>query len=387
MLDGHGEFVNVLGRWPVQVGESLSYRAATAPSARLSAVHRSMLVANASEEFPQHAPFAGAARTYLGSAIMSSAARVLGVIEIWDEQPFVAGPESRQILEMFAHRIGAELDRAAVDRELRQLTASLESRIAARTSELAHANQELEAFSYSVSHDLRAPVRAIDAHAAMLVEKLQDSLDGPGRSHLERILEGARRMRELIDGLLALARLAHHSLAIESVDLGVLARQAMDLLQERDRTRQVQFRCPDSLSARADRTGASVIITNLLENAWKYSSRVDRACIEFGAEHRDGEIVYLVRDNGVGFDMQHAKHLFEPFRRLHTQGEYPGSGIGLATVARIVHRHGGRVWAQSAPGQGTTFYFTLQRREGAAAAGLVGQMPAPAARVGGSQTG
>jgi light-regulated signal transduction histidine kinase (bacteriophytochrome) len=173
-------------------------------------------------------------------------------------------------------------------------------------------------------------------------------------------------MRELIDGLLTLARLSHQQQRIQRVDLTALAEQAMQLLRDKDPTRSVDFRCAPNVIAHADSTATSVLLTNLLENAWKYSSRVAAARIEFGVTHDGDEPVYFVRDNGVGFDMQHAKHMFEPFRRLHSHDDFPGSGVGLATVQRIVKRHNGRLWADSIEGQGATFYFTLRGKEEAA---------------------
>jgi light-regulated signal transduction histidine kinase (bacteriophytochrome) len=319
-----------------------------------------MHVTALAEQFPEHAPFAGfTSGAYLGAAILSSAGTVTGVVEVWNETPFVVGPGSQQILETFAHRIGAELERAAADRGLRELTATLEARVAARTSELARANEELEAFSYSVSHDLRGPVRAVDAHAAMLLEEAEAVLDAGARRHVDRIAQAARRMRDLINGLLQLAQLSHQPRTLQIVDLSHLATHAIELLQERERGRHVEFVCTPGVRANTDPTAANVVLTNLIENAWKYSSRAAHARIEFGVEHEDNGAIYFVRDNGAGFEMQYAKRLFKPFQRLHATGDYPGSGIGLATVDRLIRRLGGRVWAESAPEQGATFYFTF----------------------------
>jgi signal transduction histidine kinase len=361
VMDGTGS-ARILGQWPARPGFEQSYALADSPCARLSAERRSMYLTGLAAEFPAHAPFAGCTSgAYLGAAILSSAGTVTGVVEVWDETPFVVGAGSQQILEIFAHRIGAELERAAADRGLRELTATLEARVAARTSELARANEELEAFSYSVSHDLREPVRAVDAHAAMLAEEAGPALDDGARRHVERIAQAARRMRDLIAGLLQLAQLSHQPpRSLQIVDLSQVATHTMELLQERDRDgRSVEFVCAPGIRVNTDPTGIGVVVTNLIENAWKYSSRVDRARIEFGVQQQEKQRVYFVRDNGVGFEMQHAKRLFRPFQRLHAQDEYPGSGIGLATVERLVRRLGGRVWTESAPGQGATFYFTL----------------------------
>jgi PAS domain S-box-containing protein len=360
VVDEPGGRIRIVGQWPPRPGIHDGYSLAHSPCAQLSAARGSMLVTGLAAEFPEHAPFAGyASGAYLGAAILGSTGAVTGVVEIWDETPFAVGPGSQQILETFAHRIGAELERAAADRELRELTATLEARVAARTSELARANEELEAFSYSVSHDLRGPVRAVDAHAAMLLEEADAALDAGARRHIDRIVQAARRMRDLINGLLQLAQLPHQPRSSQVVDLSHLATHAMELLQERDRERRVEFVCAPGVRASTDPTGINVVLTNLLENAWKYSSRVAHARIEFGVQREDNGTIYFVRDNGAGFEMQHARRLFKPFQRLHAAGDYPGSGIGLATVERLIQRLGGRVWAQSAPDQGATFYFTL----------------------------
>jgi signal transduction histidine kinase len=359
VIDERAGKVRILGQSPLQ-GCDDSYPVADAPCARLSGEQRSIHITGLAAQFPAHAPFAGhASGAYLGSAIVSSTGAVTGVVEIWDPAPFAVGPGSQQILETFAHRIGAELERAAAYRELRELTATLEARVAERTSELARANEELEAFSYSVSHDLRGPVRAVDAHAAMLLEEANAVLNAGARRHLDRIAQAARRMGELINGLLQLAQLSHQPRSLQIVDLSHLAAHAMELLQERDRERSVDFVCAPGVRASTDPTAVNIVLTNLIENAWKYSSRVAHARIEFGVRRQHDGTVYYVRDNGTGFEMDHARRLFKPFQRLHASDDYPGMGIGLATVERLIQRLGGRVWAESAPGQGATFYFTL----------------------------
>ncbi len=356
--------VRALGQWSRGDADPSEYRLDTAPCSQLRSTRPSIHLLNAAVQFSEHAPFRARGITaYLGAAIVSSAQEIIGVVEVWDERPFIAGAESHQMLEMFAHRIGAEIERSESQRALLQFTANLEERIAARTTELARANEELEAFSYSVSHDLRTPVRAIDAHARLLEEQLGERLDASARKHLDRIAQAVHRMRELIDGLLTLSRLSHQPLQFDAVDLSALAQQAFELLQERDHARRVEFACEPGVVAHADRTAISIVLSNLIENAWKYSSRATAARIEFGQERGSGETTLYVRDNGVGFDMMHAEHLFEPFRRLHNHSDFPGTGIGLATVQRIIKRHNGRIWARSEPEQGATFYFTLHAAE------------------------
>lgn len=246
--------------------------------------------------------------------------------------------------------------------ERQRIMRTLEERVAARTAEYAELNRQLESFSYSVSHDLRAPVRAVAAFSTLLLDEHARSLDGIARRHLSRIKAAAEHMNELIEGLLQLANVSHQPLRNEQVDLGDMARQVMARLREREPTRRVEFVHPSSLMAMGDARLISIAMLNLLENAWKYTSRLADARIEFRCEYADGEPVYCVCDNGAGFDMQFSDQLFKPFKRLHSPTEFAGAGIGLATVARIIERHGGRIWARSAPDEGATFCFTLAGR-------------------------
>lgn len=241
-----------------------------------------------------------------------------------------------------------------------QLFAEMEQRIRARTAELEAANQELEAFSYSVSHDLRAPLRAIDGFSSALQEQA-GGLDAAGRKHLERIRAATARMGQLIEDLLGLSRVVRADMAREAVDLSVIAREVMDELRRSAPERGLQLVIADGLRAEGDPRLLRILLENLLHNAWKYSSRALQARITFGSEiAADGGRVFIISDNGAGFDMRYADKLFGAFQRLHSDQEFPGTGVGLATARRIVHRHGGRIWADSAPGQGATFRFTLK---------------------------
>jgi signal transduction histidine kinase len=229
---------------------------------------------------------------------------------------------------------------------------------------LEDAVSELQAFSYSVSHDLRAPLRSLDGFSTALLEDYGDKLDEEGLRHLERIRGAARKMGELTDGLLALSRLSRAEPHFIDLDLSRLAEEIAGEIRKSDPSRQVEFAIQPGLHAVADVTLIRPLIQNLLDNAWKFTSRKERARIEFGAEDSGGEHVYYVRDDGAGFDMAYADKLFVAFQRLHSQGDFPGIGIGLATVARIVHRHRGRVWAEGEPDDGATFRFTLNAEEG-----------------------
>jgi signal transduction histidine kinase len=227
------------------------------------------------------------------------------------------------------------------------------------SSELERANNELEAFSYSVAHDLRAPLRAIDGFSEALLTDYSSKLDDQGRHYLARVRSGSQRMAHLIDDLLSLSRITRASLSRELVDMTDVARKILVELEGRAPDRMVESRVSDGLVSQADPRLLSVMLENLLSNAWKFTSKRPAAKIEVGKEEREAETVFFVRDNGAGFNMEHAKRLFTPFQRLHTQGEFEGTGIGLATVQRVVTRHGGRVWAEALPDQGATFFFTL----------------------------
>jgi PAS domain S-box-containing protein len=225
--------------------------------------------------------------------------------------------------------------------------------------QLRAANQELEAFCYSVSHDLRAPLRGLDGFSQALVEDYGDKLDAAGKDLLQRIRAASRRMDRLIDDMLNLSRLTRSELHRKPVNLSGLARDVADELRKRDPQRQVELRIADDLKADGDPELLRVALENLLGNAWKYTSKLPRAVIEFDRNQDNGNSSFFVRDNGVGFDMQYVGKLFSPFQRLHGRNEFPGTGVGLATVQRVIHRHGGRVWTEAEVNKGATFYFTL----------------------------
>ena len=230
--------------------------------------------------------------------------------------------------------------------------------------ELQAVNRELEAFSYSVSHDLRAPLRSIDGFSQALLEDYCNILDPTGQNFLQRIRGATQRMGQLIDDLLNLSRVTRSEMHLELVDLSLLASNICTELHHSQPERQVEFIIQPGLLAEGDTRLLRVILINLLNNAWKFTSKHPQTRIEFGASQSESGVpVYFVRDDGAGFDMAYANKLFGPFQRLHSMNEFPGNGIGLATVQRIVHRHGGRVWAEGAVEQGATFYFTLVLEE------------------------
>lgn len=250
-------------------------------------------------------------------------------------------------------------DRRAAEDAVRELNARLEQRVAERTAELQAANAELDSFAYAVSHDLRAPLRAMSGFSNALVEDHGPQLNAEARGYLEQIIAASRRMGELIEGLLVLSRSLRGLLRNDDVDLSALAARAVDELRRNEPGRQVQLDIEPGLRVRGDRRMLDAVMNNLLANAWKYTARQPQACIRVTAQQIDGKPWVCVADNGAGFDMAHAGRLFKAFARLHRQDEFPGIGIGLATVQRIIHRHGGQIVAEGAPGRGASFRFTV----------------------------
>ncbi len=243
--------------------------------------------------------------------------------------------------------------------EIKRLNAELEYRVEQRTAELENANRELEAFSYSVSHDLRAPLRSIDGFSQALLEDYNKLLDDTGRDYLNRVRTAAQRMGSLIDDLLKLSRVSRAEMDFRQLNLSDIARDIVSELKDNDPEHQVSVTITPDISAQGDTQLLHIALDNLLNNAWKYSHKQAAAKIEFGIDEHNGTPRYYVKDNGAGFDMAHAGRLFGAFQRLHDARDFPGTGVGLATVQRIVHRHGGHIWAEAEIDKGAIFYFTL----------------------------
>jgi light-regulated signal transduction histidine kinase (bacteriophytochrome) len=234
-----------------------------------------------------------------------------------------------------------------------------EEELKQRTIDLETSNKELEAFSYSVSHDLRAPLRSITGFSTVLLEDYNDELDKEGKSYLKKISDAGELMGQLMDDLLKLSRVTRSDLNIEKLDLSEMARKIVSDFASDEPERKVKVTIAPHMTANGDKNLLGLVLQNLLGNAWKYSSKTAEPRIEMGTIAHNDKRAYFVRDNGVGFDMTYANKLFQPFQRLHKATEFAGTGIGLATVQRIIRRHGGEVWAESKVGEGATFYFTL----------------------------
>ena len=251
----------------------------------------------------------------------------------------------------------------AVAMENVQVYAELERRVRSRTVQLEHANHELEAFSYSVAHDLRGPLHAVGGYAQLMSMKIGENLDPESQNFLGEISAGVDRMTGLIDDLLRLAKLTKEKLSPKDLDLSALAEALIDRLRLKDPDRNAEVRIASNLKACADEGMMKIVLENLISNAWKYSARREVTVIEIGElPPRDGQSVFFIRDNGAGFDPTMMEKLFAPFQRLHRQDEFEGTGVGLATVQRIMHRHNGLIWAEGALGVGATFYFALPQK-------------------------
>jgi PAS domain S-box-containing protein len=284
------------------------------------------------------------------------------------EFEFATPAGTKRIVEYSASRFAPGLHlsilrditkRKAAEEEIRQLNAELEQRVEQRTAQLSAANRELEGFSYSVSHDLRTPLRSISGFSKVLLDDYGDKLDEEAKDYLHRIMNAGFRMTDMIDDLLQYSRLGRREMRVELTDLSRIAEEVVSEIKRRHPDNNATFRVQPGLTTRADSQLLRVVMENLLDNAFKFASKTTEPIIEFGALEREGGTAFFVRDNGIGFDPQYVGKLFQPFERLHRTIDYPGTGIGLANVQRIIHRHGGKVWAEGEVGKGATFYFTL----------------------------
>lgn len=284
---------------------------------------------------------------------------IIGVLTISSRTEYRLDELDLEMMQEFANELAIHIENIMLYSETRHNATKLERRVRERTQQLEVVNHELEAFAYSVSHDLRAPLRSVDGFSQALLEDYETELDDIGKDFLNRIRAGSQRMGHLIDDLLKLSRVTRRELSQQDVDLSQLAQLVIGELQEQQPRDNVTVKIEAYIRAQCDERLMQIVLGNLLGNAWKFTGTQDNALIEFGQSQRGEETIYFVKDNGVGFNKQYKNKLFTPFQRLHTQDEFEGTGIGLATVQRIIRKHGGAIWAESELGEGSQFFFTL----------------------------
>jgi light-regulated signal transduction histidine kinase (bacteriophytochrome) len=287
--------------------------------------------------------------------------KLIGLLAVVHDRPLSEDDESKSIVAIFAARAGAELERIHAEQQILQLNTELEQRVRERTGQLLAANQEMQAFSYSVSHDLRAPLRHIAGFTNLLERNPAVMANAEAQRHASVINVAARKMGQLIDDLLIFSRMGRQEMKRQSIDLNVLVDECLRDLQPDMEGRRIEWKRGALPAVVADAAMLRQVWLNLLSNAVKYSRRCDPSIIEMGGQEIGDQFVFAVKDNGAGFDMKYAEKLFGVFQRLHRDEDFEGTGIGLANVRRIVHRHGGHTWAIGAIDQGATFYFSLPK--------------------------
>lgn len=290
--------------------------------------------------------------------------RLMAAEAAGEEAPTTPVLPEEEFLRNYSQMVAGKLEEkvrelSEVNESLLRLNGELERRVVDRTTQLEAANRELEMFSYSVSHDLRAPLRHMDGFSQALIEEYSAKLNSTGREYLDRIRKSSRRMLEMIDAILELSRCARGKIVKESVELSAMAQEIGAELARSQPDREVRFQIAEGLTVRGDARLLRVVLENLIGNAWKFTAQREDALIEFYATEWDGRVAFAVRDNGAGFDTAYADKLFAPFQRVHSQEEFPGRGIGLAIVRKIINRHGGKVRAEAELGKGATFTFTV----------------------------
>lgn len=341
--------------------DNISWNTVTSPSGEvIDSATACTFRSRVQEKFPADRQLqAENIESYIGIPLFAPDGGILGLMALMDRKSIRNDLFVIEIAQLFADRAVAEIERIQSESELIMHREHLEDLVVHRTEELRRSNKELESFSYSVSHDLRGPLRAIDGFSESLAEDYADQLDTTARDYLKRIRRNTDRMGQLIDDLLVLSRVTRHEINTSSVDLSQLCREVTDQFQSEHPDRQVDINIQAGIMARGDPSLLRIVLENLVSNAWKYTSKTASAVIEFSAAHGDGETVYQLSDNGAGFNMKYADKLFEVFQRLHGKQDFEGTGVGLATVSRVIDRHGGSIWAESEPGKGARFYFTL----------------------------
>lgn len=359
--DGGTHHVSTLAFWDNgSYGENFSYDLAGKPCATVVGKQTRTYAADVASQFPGDLRLTKiGVSAYMGTPLCGTEGQWFGLLAVLSRTPFQKPERLETALKIFAARTSAELQRQIAEEELRRLAGSLEQQVAERTAHLVAVNRELEAFCHAASHDLRVPLRAIDGFSHALLEDHVAQLDASGRDYLERVRRATKRMDRLLMELLGLSRVTRREVHRRPVDLSAVAKASIAKLQQRDPSRSVSFTVAPHMMAHGDRRLLRIVLDHLFDNAWKYTAGVQQAVVEFGSQVEDGLFIYYVRDNGVGFEQKDAERLFRPFQCLRPSEHCSGAGVGLATVARIIYRHGGTVWAEGEAGVGATIFFTL----------------------------
>ncbi len=337
---------------PLEAIEELVQVLRTAPAHVVTDIQQASVKTNLDEQLR-----AEGVQSYL-SVPMHVQGKLIGALNFLSTQKGGFTPQHVETAQDVASQLAIAIQQARLNQQVRDYTYELEKRVAERTAQLEAINQELESFSYSVAHDLRAPLRAIDGFSRILEEEHIAAFNTEALTLFRHVRSATQRMNQLVEDLLNLSRLTRGKLQRTRVNLSEIAHEVVTELRQREPNRTVTFLAQEETFAHADARLIRIALENLLGNAWKFTSNTPHAQIEFGANKGD-PTVYYVHDNGAGFDMAHSQKLFGAFQRLHTESQFPGTGIGLATVKRIIHRHGGRIWAEAQVEKGATFYFTV----------------------------
>lgn len=360
-LKEDGQHVQTQAVWASdRFAENFEYNLDGTPCADILTFNKELIPTRASELYPHDELLAQmGVDSYFGAPILHKDKGVIGLISVMDTKPMQPTEWTAPILGVFAARLALEIERKQAIDDLSQLNNTLEERIKERTKALEIVNEELKSFSYSVSHDLRAPIRAVSSFTNILLEDHLDELSQEAADVVNRIRNAGQRLDNITNELLRLSRISNSELMIKKVDITQVVSDIMTILQEQEPERKLELHIQPGLSAWADEKLLRIALENMLGNAWKYTRNNKLTRIEFGKTMEDGTESFFIRDNGVGFDEKFVKKLFVPFERLHSDTEFEGNGIGLSTTLRAISRHRGDVWAKSIPGNGACFYFNL----------------------------
>jgi signal transduction histidine kinase len=361
LLQEDRQHVRTLAVWAGdKFAENFEYSLIGTPCADILTFNKELIPTGASTLYPQDDILIHMGiDSYFGAPILHKDKGVMGLISVMDTEPMQPTEWTAPVLGVFAARLALELERQHSMDALAELNETLEARIRERTHSLEVVNEELKSFSYSVSHDLRAPIRAVKSFTDILIEDHGDELSANAKDIVNRIHKAGNRLDNIVQDLLRLSRISNAELLIQKVPISFMVRDILNALHETAPERVAQFNIEPGLTCWADESLLRIVLENLLGNAWKYTRDNELTTIEFGLNSTGANESFYIKDNGVGFDETFKHKLFVPFERLHSDVEFEGTGIGLATTLRAINRHQGKIWAESSPGEGACFYFNL----------------------------